>query len=150
MRIPEIGSTLITLARGRWEDLLTPQVLKSAILVLTVVAACEVAGVIALQAHRASPSAHHVVLPPVASGVNADGQRYGSAFANGRPTHVDLVAAMGDHGVAGYVREIDLDAGPTTLAGVEKAQADGTLPGERTISLLAKDGHTVLDTLTLK
>jgi hypothetical protein len=129
---------------------LRPNSLKSAILVLTVVAACEVAGVIAVQANRQSQGAHHVVLPPVASGVNANGQRYGSAFANGRPTHVNLVAAMGDHGVAGYVRESDLDAGPSALAGVEKAEADGTLAAQRTISLLAKDGHTVLDTFTLK
>jgi hypothetical protein len=129
---------------------LRPRLLKSAILVLTVVAACEVAGVIAVQAHRESQSAHHVRLRPVDSGVNADGQRYGSAFANGRPTHVDLVAAMGDHDIAGYVRETDLDAGPSTLADVEKAEADGTLAGQRTISLVAKDGHTVLDTFTLR
>lgn len=105
---------------------------------------------IAVQAHWNSQASHHVVLPPVASGVNADGQRYGSAFVNGRPTHVDLVAAMGDHGVVGYVREIDLDAGPRTLAGVKMAEADGTLDGQGTISLLAKDGRTVLDTFTLQ
>ena len=94
--------------------------------------------------------AHAGPLPPVPSGTTTDGLRYGSYSVGGIKTHVDLVAAMGDHGVTGFVRETDLDAGPTTLNGVRAAEVAGTLPGRRTIPLYAEDGRAVVDTFTMQ
>jgi hypothetical protein len=88
-------------------------------------------------------------LPAVPSGTTTGGLRYGSYSLGGIKTHVDLVAALGDHGVTGFVREDDLNAGPTTLHQVRAAEMAGTLPGRRTIPLYARDGRTVVDTFTM-
>ena len=114
------------------------------------VVACAAAGLVRVSAPSPGSRSCDVAVPTVPSGENASGESYGSGVAGGHGTHVDLVAAIGDHCRIGYVRETDLDAGPTTLTGVRQAADEGTLNSARAIPLLAKDGQTVLDTFTLQ
>lgn len=103
-------------------------------------------------------STYNTHLQPVSNQylVNAAGQTYGSAmFAEARDDRPDLMAAVGNNGVSGYVYSADLEEeSPETLdealAQQEMYDAlianwDGETPIViRTIPLYASDGQTVI------
>lgn len=77
------------------------------------------------------------------SGVNAKGQKFGSASGDGSEK-LDLILAIGDDGTVGYVRSSDLDR----PAASNPAAAVKSRPAARVVSLYQKDGSTVTGKFT--
>lgn len=76
---------------------------------------------------------------------NASGQTYGPApFANSPEEEPDLISALGENGMEGYVLKEELD-GPQPNTPEEAIEYMRNLPEYRIINLYASDGITVID-----
>lgn len=93
-------------------------------------------------------------VPNVGDDTNENGQTFGKAPVTGPGLSgsdvPDLVAVVGDHGVEGYVRAEELAADPNANpATPEEALAIQATAEDRVLPVLAADGRTQLDTLTV-
>lgn len=82
--------------------------------------------------------------------VNENNEIYGSEyFLEQHNIHPDLISAIGDNGVEGYVKAIDLEEPmPDTLE--EAIEYQNNISSERTINLYKNDGITVIGTYTVE
>lgn len=81
--------------------------------------------------------------------INEKGETYGSEILlNQYGIEPDLIETLGDNGVLGYVKAIDLEENvPDTLEGVIEYQKN--LPNERKIPLYESDGETIIGNYTI-
>lgn len=122
---------------------------------LVAIAACAgVVAAISLTAAAASTSDRAAQVGLHVEGRTDEGLTYGKILPGDGtvPADVmlDLVAAGGDSGKAGYVRESDLLSGlsePTSPDEAVAMAAQSRRP--RTVPLYASDGRTVIDTFTI-
>lgn len=81
--------------------------------------------------------------------VNANEEIYGSEiFLNQYNIEPDLIEALGDNGIVGYVKATDLEERePMSLS--EAKEYMEKLPDQRKISLYERDGETIIGTFTI-
>lgn len=81
--------------------------------------------------------------------INENGEIYGSEFfLNELGIQPDLISAIGDNGVLGYVKSSDLDIAQADSL-EEAINCSNTVKTNRTIPLFNSDGVTVIGTFTV-